>query len=75
MSVPYGRYEEAFEAIHSALSSIMAPAPGKKVTRMDFSWNPDGSVASLKTFDGDDLLFTLTFSWNPDGSMKSVKRS
>jgi hypothetical protein len=28
--VPYGRYEEAYRAIHSALSGLIAPPPGKE---------------------------------------------
>jgi hypothetical protein len=73
--VPYGRYEEAYRAIHSALSGLMAPPPGRKVTRLAFTWNPDGTVQTLKAHDGDELLFTLTFSWNVDGTLKEVART
>lgn len=75
MSVAYGRYEEAFKAIHSALSNLMAPPSGKKVTRLAFSWNPSGTLATLKAYDMEELLFTLTFSWNADGTPESVTRS
>jgi hypothetical protein len=75
MSVAYGRYEEAFKAIHSALSDLMAPPSGKKVTKLDFAWNPNGTLATLKTYDIDELLFTLIFSWNADGTLESVTRS
>lgn len=73
--VAYGQYSEAYRAIHSALSGLMAPPPGKKVTKLTFTWNADGSLATLKVHDGAELLFTLTFSWNVDGSLASVERS
>ncbi len=73
--VAYGRYDEAYRAIHSALMSLTAPPPGRKLTKAAFSWNVDGTLASLKAYDCADLLFTLTFSWNGDGSLKEVSRS
>ena len=73
-AVPYGRYEEAFKAIHSALSQIAAPPSGKRITKLAFGWNPDKTLATLKAYDGETLLFTLTFSWNADGSLKEVGR-
>jgi hypothetical protein len=74
-SVPYGRYEEAYRAIHSALSGIMAPPTGRKITRLIFSWNADGTIATLKAYEGDDEIFTLSFVWNFDGTLKEVNRT
>ncbi|MEM3356999.1 MAG: hypothetical protein QW166_04140 [Candidatus Bathyarchaeia archaeon] len=74
-AIPYWRYEEAYKAIHSALSGITAPPPGKKITKFAFTWNVDGTIATLKAYDGDELLFTLTFSWNVDGTLKEVNRT
>lgn len=73
--VPYGRYEEAYKAIHSALSGLMAPPSGKRITKLAFTWNPDGAVQTLKAYDGAELLFTLTFSWNLDGTLREVART
>jgi hypothetical protein len=73
--VPYWRYEEAYKAIHSALNGLMAPPSGKRVTKFTFTWNPDGTVQSLKAYMGDELLFTLTFSWNVDGTLREVART
>jgi hypothetical protein len=75
VEVAYGRYDEAYRAIHSALMNLTAPPPGRKLTKAAFSWNMDGTLASLKGYDGADLLFTLTFSWNIDGSLKEVART
>jgi hypothetical protein len=74
-SIPYGRYEEAYKAIHSALSGIMAPPSGRKITRLSFSWNTDGTLATLKAYEGSSEIFTLTFTWNLDGTLKEVNRS
>jgi hypothetical protein len=75
VEVPYGQYDKAYEAIHSALLQIAAPPPGKRITKLGFTWNPNGTLASLKYYDGETLLFTLTFSWNPEGTLKEVARS
>jgi hypothetical protein len=75
VEVAYGRYDEAYKAIHSALMNLTAPPPGRKLTKAAFSWNMDGTLATLKAYDGVDLLFTLTFNWNVDGSLKEVTRS
>ncbi|MEM3579513.1 MAG: hypothetical protein QXL54_04765 [Candidatus Bathyarchaeia archaeon] len=74
-NVSYGRYEEAYRAIHSALSGIMAPPAGKKITRLIFIWNADGTIATLKAYEGDNEIFTLNFVWNVDGTLKEVNRS
>lgn len=73
--VAYGRYEEAYRAIHSALMGIACPPPGRKITKLAFTWNVDGTLATLKAYDGTDLLFTLAFTWNLDGSLKEVART
>ncbi len=73
--VAYGRYEEAYRAIHSALSDLTAPPPGKKLSKMGFTWNQNGTLASMKAYDGAELLFTLSFSWNMDGSLCEVTRN
>jgi len=75
MSVSYGRYEEAFRAIHSALSDLMAPPPGKRITKLAFTWNPNSTLSTLKAYESTELLFTLTFSWNSDGTLKEVSRT
>ncbi|MCW4017355.1 MAG: hypothetical protein NWF00_01515 [Candidatus Bathyarchaeota archaeon] len=72
--VAYGRYEEAYKAIHGALNGIMAPPSGKKVTKLAFSWNPDGIVSTISAYDGVELLFTLMFTWNADGTLHDVAR-
>jgi len=73
--VPYWRYEEAYRAIHSALSGLTAPPSGKKITKLAFTWNADGTVHTIKAYMNDDLLFTLTFSWNVDGTLREVART
>jgi hypothetical protein len=61
--------------IRAALSDIMAPPKDKKVTKYAFTWNVDGTLETLKAYDGAELLFTLTFSWNADSTLKEVARS
>jgi hypothetical protein len=65
------------ESIHDAVLSQLTSAPtGKKVAKFSFSWNGDGTVATIKAYDsGGTLLFTLTFSWNGDSTLNQVSRS
>ena len=74
-TVPYGRYEEAFKAIHSALCDLMAPPTGKRITKLEFTWNMDGTLATLKASENATMLFTLSFSWNVNGTLKEVSRT
>jgi hypothetical protein len=64
------------ESIHNAILSQLASAPlGKKITRFAFTWNPDETLQTLKVYDGNELLFTLTFTWNDDGTLAQVERT
>ncbi len=73
--VEYGRYDEAYKAIHSALMDLTCPPPGRKLTKLGFTWNQDGTLASLRAYDGADLLFTLAFTWNIEGTLREVART
>jgi hypothetical protein len=73
--VAYGRYEDAYRAIHSALSGIMAPPPGKSVSKLAFTWNLDGSVHTIKAYQGETLLFTLTLTWDGSGNLQDITRT
>jgi hypothetical protein len=73
--VAYGQYAEAYRAIHSALSDLMAPPPGKKTTKIAFTWNKEGTLGALSAYQDSELLFALTFTWNFDCTLKEVSRS
>jgi len=74
--VEWGQYAQAYKAIHDAILSGLAAVPeGKKITKNEFSWNEDGTLASIEYYDGNELLFTLTFEWNENGTLKSISRS
>ncbi len=75
MEVAYGRYEEAYKAIHSALMNLTCPPPGRKLSKLGFTWNSDGTLATLRAYDGQDLLFTLSFTWNLEGTLREVART
>jgi len=73
--VTYGRYEEAYRAIHSALMNIASPPPGKKITKLAFTWNLNGTVQTITAYDGAEAIFTLAFTWNGDGTLRDVART
>lgn len=63
MSTEWGRYAEAYRAIHDAMRSALASPPeGKKVTKIGVWEDANGSIKYLKFYDGAELLFTLTVS-------------
>jgi len=53
----------------------MAPPKGKKITELQFEWNADGTVKTIKAFMGTEQLFTLSFTWNADGTLNKVVRT
>ncbi len=66
----------AGESIHNAILSTLVSAPiGKKITKFAFTWNPDETLQTLKFYDSNELLFTLTFTWNADGTLAQVERT
>jgi len=61
--VEWGRYADAYRAIHDAiLSALSAPPQGKKVTKIGFWEDADGNIRYVKFYESAELLFTLTFS-------------
>jgi hypothetical protein len=64
------------ESITNAILSGIAytPDPNKKITKLQFAWNGDGSVNTIQYYSGSQLLFTLTFSYSA-GTIFSISRS
>jgi hypothetical protein len=64
------------ESIHDAVLSQLTSAPtGKKIAKFSFTWNADGTVATITAYDSNNnLLFTLTFSYS-SGNLQDIVRS
>lgn len=78
--VPWGQFPEAHKAIHDALKTELMRVPaGKKICGHDFEWYADGTLKTMKFYDGTkqdpELLFTLSFEWNADGTLKNLWRT
>ena len=73
--IQWGSSEQAFKALHDSMQNLMAVPPGKKMTQVAFTYNADKDIETLKAYDGDELLFTLTFTWNVDGTLNQMARS
>jgi hypothetical protein len=54
---------------------IMLPPEGKAITKIEYTWNADDTLATLKAYEGVTLLFTLTYSWNEDKTLKEIVRT
>jgi hypothetical protein len=64
------------ESITNAILSGIAytPDPNKKVTKLQFSYNANGSVNTIQFYSGTQLLFTLTFGYSA-GTVVTISRS
>jgi hypothetical protein len=72
MSGPVWAGESITNAVLSAIAS--SPSPDKKITKLQFAYNADGSVNTIQFYSGSQLLFTLTFSYSA-GSVVTISRS
>ena len=73
--IQWGSSEQAFKALHDSMQNLMAVAPGKKITKLAFTYNADKDVETLKAYDGTELLFTLTFTYNASKNVETITRS
>ena len=69
----WSRYDEAYKAIFDASQAIASVKTD--LTKLEFTWNADGTLQTLKAYKGSDLLYTLSFNWNADGTLQSITRS
>jgi hypothetical protein len=71
-----GRQEGTFDAIRNAATDIMwIPPPYNRITKYELTYNADKMVETLKAYQGETLLFTLTFTYNSDKKIISVARN
>jgi len=74
--VEWGNYAEAYKAIHEAIrSGLVSPPEGKKITKLDVTYDGDKDVETIKAYENSALLFTLTFSYDGDKDITSIVRS
>ncbi len=61
-------------SVNDLLSGFSSPPAGKAINKWAFSWNADGSIATLKAYQDSELLFTLTCSYDA-GVLQNITRS
>jgi len=71
--VVWSRYDEAYKAIFDAAQAIASVKTD--LTKLEFTWNADGTLNTLKAYRGSEVLYTLIFAWNADGTLQSMARS
>ena len=57
--VRWGASEEAFKALHDSMQNLMAIPPGKKITKLAFTWTAGGNVETIKAYDGAGYAISL----------------
>jgi hypothetical protein len=55
--VQYGDSSVAARVIHSALSILVAPLPGHRITKDSATWNIDGMLFDMKPNDPQSLVY------------------
>ena len=73
MSTKWSHYDEAYKAIFDAAQALTSIKTD--LTKLEFTWNADGTLSTLKAFKGSEVLYTLAFTWNADGTLQSITRS
>lgn len=72
----WGDYARAYKAIHDAVISSLTAAPeGKKVTKIEFTYDGDGDLDTLVFKQDTTTLFTLTFGYDGQKNITSITRS
>jgi len=66
-------YGRAYKAIFDAAQTIGSVVTD--LTKLEFTWNANGILQTLKAYKGETLIYTLTFDWNPDGTLRSISRT
>jgi hypothetical protein len=70
----FGQTRINAEAAFNLDTSLFWLPKDKRITKLSFGWNPDGTVSQISAYMDAEHLFTLQFSWNPDGTVKEVNR-
>ncbi|MEM3617296.1 MAG: RHS repeat domain-containing protein [Candidatus Bathyarchaeia archaeon] len=64
-----------FVKVVSGQLGIMEPPEGRKITKLEFSYDENGNLSTLKAYEGSELLFTLTLTYDSNQNLVSVTRS
>jgi len=78
MSLPivWGDYARAYRAIHDAvISGLASPPEGKRVTKVEFSYDAGGDLETLVFKEDTTTLFTLTLGYDAGKNLTSIARS
>lgn len=74
--IQWGRYQEAYKAIHDAIISGLTSAPERKsVTKTEFTYDTDGDIDTIIFKQNVETLFTLTFGYDAEKNLTSITRS
>jgi len=72
--VEWGRYQEAYKAIHDAILGKIT-GTSEPIDKIDFTYNADGNVETVKFCVGASVKFTLTFGYDANKKLTSITRS
>jgi hypothetical protein len=60
--------------IGTGVSKLTEPQKGRMISQIAFTWNVDGTVATMVYYDGNMPIFTLTFTYVA-GNVTNIVRS
>ena len=68
-------YNRVGEVVNAVLSDIVKAPSGKKITKIEFNYDSNGNLTTLKAYQGTELLFTLMFEYDSNQNLTSIVRS
>ncbi len=54
---------------------MVVDSPGKRITKLEFTYNADKNVDTVTAKQDDETLFTLTFAYNAEKDIESITRT
>jgi len=70
----WSRYDEAYKAIHDKLPYDLR-SQVQNCDKIEFAYDAEGDLFTLKFYDGANLLLTLTFNYDAEKKLTSIVRS
>ena len=72
--VEWGRYAEAYKAIHDAIKGKIT-GTREPIDKIEFTYDVDGDIETIKFSVGASVKFTLTFGYDANKNLTSITRS
>jgi len=71
----YGDIKKLIEnVLKTVISDIAKSRDLSEIQKLEFTYDANGKLQSIKFYSTKDLIFTLLFTWNDDGTLGKIER-